>query len=230
MRREAKRLSCRRRKSSANPRSVSRAVGPHANTARPVLRRAAVTAPNLASVALTSGATNTDPSERSHPNAPASPIGLRRQPSTAAFNGGWSACDSAPLGRRRGIRRTHVPCPAPSSRSPWSSAPAAPGSSTWPGWPVDHHRCPAAGPLDDEPQRLEADRTCSRWRAVRRAGGRCRAATRPRSPGRDPVRRPPPTRSARSRPQDRAPPNPPTGPCRSPARRDRWATRSTVHG
>ena len=46
-----------------------------AKTARPVLGFAAAVAPNLANVAATNGATNTDPSRRSHPSNPASPIG-----------------------------------------------------------------------------------------------------------------------------------------------------------
>ena len=61
---------------SRNPRGApqSRAVTPerpHTKHARPVLRRPAVTAPNLASVTATNGLMNTEPSRRFQPNAPA---------------------------------------------------------------------------------------------------------------------------------------------------------------
>ncbi len=49
----------------------------------------AVAAPNRANVAATNGLIATEPSRRSQPNAPPSPIGRRLAPSTAASNAAW---------------------------------------------------------------------------------------------------------------------------------------------
>lgn len=65
----------------------------------PVRRRPPVTAPCRASVTATNGAMNTEPSRRSHPNAPASPRGRLRAPSTAAVKSGCPAWVSRPTVR-----------------------------------------------------------------------------------------------------------------------------------
>jgi hypothetical protein len=52
----------------------------HTKHAFPLLRRPAVTAPCRANVTAASGATKLGPSWRSHPKAPASPMGRFRRP------------------------------------------------------------------------------------------------------------------------------------------------------